>query len=87
MTGAAALQRLLTWLSRSFPAGACARSSELESAIAEKAATDSVFLQNRIAAPARDATTALLADLGSIAYAADFAQMHHQTLEPRVFRP
>jgi len=32
------------------------------------------------------ATKATLADLGSIAYAADIAQMRHETLETRIFR-
>jgi len=43
-------------------------------------------LELRIAALAMDAARATLADLGSIAYAADIAQMRHETLEPRVFR-
>lgn len=43
-------------------------------------------LEPEIAAPAAAASTATLADLGSIAYAADIAQMRHETLEPRIFR-
>jgi len=46
MTDPAALQKLLTWLSPAFPVGAFAWSAGLESAIAEKAVTDSVALQN-----------------------------------------
>lgn len=48
MTDAAALQKLLTWLSPAFPVGAFAWSAGLESAIAEKAVTDSSSLQNWI---------------------------------------
>jgi urease accessory protein len=48
MTDAAALQKLLTWLSPAFPVGAFAWSAGLESAIAEKAVTDSPALQNWI---------------------------------------
>ena len=43
-------------------------------------------LEPQIAALAAFAATATLDDLGSIAYAADIAQMRHETLEPRVFR-
>ena len=43
-------------------------------------------LENRIAALADAAASATLADLGSIAYAADIAQLRHETLEPRIFR-
>lgn len=43
-------------------------------------------LEPQVAALARDAATAPLADLGSIAYAADIAQMRHETLETRIFR-
>ena len=43
-------------------------------------------LEPLIAALAAAAATATLADLGAIAYAADIAQMRHETLEPRVFR-
>lgn len=43
-------------------------------------------LEPEIAALAAAASTATLADLGSIAYAADIAQMRHETLEPRIFR-
>jgi urease accessory protein len=43
-------------------------------------------LEAAIAGLARFAATATLEDLGSIAYAADIAQMHHETLEPRIFR-
>ncbi|WP_421759381.1 urease accessory protein UreF [Devosia sp.] len=43
-------------------------------------------LEPTIAALARAAAIATLADLGSIAYAADIAQMRHETLEPRIFR-
>lgn len=48
MTDAAALQKLLTWLSPAFPVGAFAWSAGLESAIAEKAVTDSPTLQDWI---------------------------------------
>lgn len=48
MSDAAALQKLLTWLSPAFPVGAFAWSAGLESAIAEKAVTDSAGLQNWI---------------------------------------
>ena len=43
-------------------------------------------LEPRVAALARTAATATLADLGGIAYATDIAQMRHETLEPRIFR-
>ena len=43
-------------------------------------------LEAEIAHLAAFALTATLADLGSIAYAADIAQMRHETLEPRIFR-
>lgn len=43
-------------------------------------------LEPRVAALAASAATATLADLGAIAYAADIAQMRHETLEPRIFR-
>lgn len=43
-------------------------------------------LEPRVAALARAAATATLADIGGIAYAADIAQMRHETLEPRLFR-
>jgi len=43
-------------------------------------------LEPRIAALATSAASASLADLGAIAYAADIAQMRHETLEPRIFR-
>jgi urease accessory protein len=43
-------------------------------------------LEPRVAALARTAASATLADIGSIAYATDIAQMRHETLEPRIFR-
>jgi urease accessory protein len=43
-------------------------------------------LEPRVAALAQTAATTSLADLGAIAYAADIAQMRHETLEPRIFR-
>jgi len=43
-------------------------------------------LEPTIAALAEAAANAGLADIGGIAYAADIAQMRHETLEPRVFR-
>lgn len=43
-------------------------------------------LEPRIAALANTAATGRLADIGSIAYATDIAQMRHETLEPRIFR-
>ena len=43
-------------------------------------------LEPAIAARALWAATAPLAELGGIAYAADLAQMRHETLEPRIFR-
>jgi urease accessory protein len=43
-------------------------------------------LERAIAALAGEAERATLADLGAIAYAADIAQMHHETLQPRLFR-
>lgn len=43
-------------------------------------------LEPPVAALAASAATAALADLGAIAYAADIAQMRHETLEPRIFR-
>ena len=43
-------------------------------------------LEPQVAALARTAATATLADLGAIAYATDIAQMRHETLEPRIFR-
>jgi urease accessory protein len=46
MSDAAALQKLLTWLSPAFPVGAFAWSAGLESAIAERFVTDSTSLQN-----------------------------------------
>jgi urease accessory protein len=48
MTDATALQRLLVWLSPAFPVGAFAWSAGLETAIAERAVTGSVALQNWI---------------------------------------
>jgi urease accessory protein len=39
-----------------------------------------------IGSVASDAASATLADIGAIAYAADIAQMRHETLEPRIFR-
>ncbi|MHB1103578.1 MAG: urease accessory protein UreF [Devosia sp.] len=47
-SGPSALQKLLTWLSPAFPVGAFAWSAGLESAIAEKAVTDSKTLLNWI---------------------------------------
>lgn len=43
-------------------------------------------LEAQIALLAGTAATAGLADLGAIAYAADIAQMRHETLERRIFR-
>jgi urease accessory protein len=43
-------------------------------------------LESRVALLALAATTASLDDIGGIAYAADIAQMRHETLEPRIFR-
>jgi urease accessory protein len=43
-------------------------------------------LEPRIAQIAEAAAMAGLADIGGIAYAADIAQMRHETLEPRIFR-
>jgi urease accessory protein len=43
-------------------------------------------LEPAVVALAAFASTATLADLGTIAYAADIAQMRHETLEPRIFR-
>lgn len=43
-------------------------------------------LEPLVAELAAAAATADLADIGSIAYAADIAQMRHETLEPRIFR-
>ena len=43
-------------------------------------------LEAQIAALATGAAIATLDDLGAIAYAADIAQMRHETLEPRIFR-
>lgn len=43
-------------------------------------------LEPRVAALAAAAATASLDDIGGIAYAADIAQMRHETLEPRIFR-
>jgi urease accessory protein len=43
-------------------------------------------LEPAIAALAEAAAHAGLADIGGIAYAADIAQMRHETLEPRIFR-
>lgn len=43
-------------------------------------------LEPAIAALAAEAAKAGLADVGGIAYAADIAQMRHETLEPRIFR-
>ena len=43
-------------------------------------------LEPCVAALAKSASTATLADIGAIAYAADIAQMRHETLEPRIFR-
>jgi urease accessory protein len=43
-------------------------------------------LEPQIAALAAAAALATLDDLGSIAYAADIAQMRHETLEPWIFR-
>lgn len=43
-------------------------------------------LEADIAALAERAANSTLADLGAITYAADIAQMRHETLEPRIFR-
>jgi urease accessory protein len=43
-------------------------------------------LEPRVAALAKSAAKTTLADIGAIAYAADIAQMRHETLEPRIFR-
>jgi urease accessory protein len=43
-------------------------------------------LEPAIAALANVAASASLDDIGGIAYAADIAQMRHETLEPRIFR-
>lgn len=43
-------------------------------------------LEAEIARRAEAAAQSSLADLGGIAYAADIAQMHHENLEPRIFR-
>jgi urease accessory protein len=43
-------------------------------------------LEPAIAALAEAATTAGLDSIGGIAYAAEIAQMRHETLEPRLFR-
>lgn len=43
-------------------------------------------LERQIAGLSAAAAIATLDDLGSIAYAADIAQMRHETLEPRIFR-
>lgn len=43
-------------------------------------------LEPEIATLAQVAAAAGLADLGTIAYASDIAQMRHETLEPRIFR-
>ncbi len=43
-------------------------------------------LEPAIAALATEAASAGLTDIGGIAYAADIAQMRHETLEPRIFR-
>jgi len=45
-----------------------------------------VALEAMIAARAAFATTATLDDIGTIAYAADIAQMRHETLPTRIFR-
>ena len=43
-------------------------------------------LEPQVAALAARAQTETLADLGTIAYATEIAQMRHETLEPRIFR-
>jgi urease accessory protein len=43
-------------------------------------------LEPDIAALAQSSAAAALSDIGGIAYAADIAQMRHETLEPRIFR-
>jgi urease accessory protein len=43
-------------------------------------------LEASVTAVAKAAATAALDDIGGIAYAADIAQMRHETLEPRIFR-
>jgi urease accessory protein len=43
-------------------------------------------LEPAVAALSESAATAALDDIGGIAYAADIAQMRHETLEPRIFR-
>ncbi|WP_374627109.1 urease accessory protein UreF [Devosia sp.] len=45
-----------------------------------------VELEPAVAALAREAATSSLADIGGIAYAADIAQMRHETLATRIFR-
>jgi urease accessory protein len=46
MTAAAALQKLLSWMSPAFPVGAFAWSAGLETAIADTAVSDSASMQN-----------------------------------------
>ena len=48
MTDAAALQKLLTWLSPAFPVGAFAWSAGLETAIAERRVSDATSLEDWI---------------------------------------
>ncbi len=43
-------------------------------------------LEPAVAALAATAATAALDEIGGIAYAADIAQMRHETLQPRIFR-
>jgi urease accessory protein len=43
-------------------------------------------LEPQAAKLAAFAESATLDDIGGIAYAADIAQMQHETLEPRIFR-
>jgi urease accessory protein len=43
-------------------------------------------LEAMVATAAAEAASASLDDIGGIAYAADIAQMRHETIEPRIFR-
>ena len=43
-------------------------------------------LEPQIAALATEAAAATLDDIGGMGYAADIAQMRHETLESRIFR-
>ena len=54
--------------------------------LAQKVGLDPAMAESAVAALAEAAVSASLDDIGAIAYAADIAQMRHETIGIRVFR-